>query len=484
MKDTNLYISLVYFLFVSGIFANVLVERSRGTTVHLWHFSVFSGLISTLTYFLSAAITPFFVLIANTFLFISILSMTLLFVSWTRKVKSTEIRVSIIASVIYAITIGLLLTEFGSYISRSVFVTTSILILLIVNFYALYKCREKDKSVQLKIIYWLNTLLIIIAIIRLYATISLGSSIDYYYNEGKQLLACRVVFFSGLLLLYVSISNYYYQHTLEDQKLLLNKLEERDLKLNISISEKNYLSNLIAEREKMLSLLSSSNKLISSSAISATIAHEINQPLAAIKLNAELLKLNILNKGDRLSLVKPIDSIIEDNERINQTIKSLRNLFLDKSEKSSKVNIDKLIKSLISTLRINFSKTKIKFDLNLRSEGFVLIDLAEFNQAFINILRNAIDELQSLKQTNKLIKISTYDANDSFHLNIADNGRGIPASLKGTIFELFKSGKKEGMGLGLWLTKYIVLRHKGKISFRSRSGAGAEFMIEFPLVKL
>jgi signal transduction histidine kinase len=355
---------------------------------------------------------------------------------------------------------------------------------LIVNFCTLYKYRKKDKSVQLRIIYWLNTLLIIIAIIRLYATFSLGSSIDYYYNESKQLLACRVIFFSGLLLLYVFISNYYYQHTLDDQKLLLNKLEERDLKLNISISEKNDLSNLIAEREKMLSLLSSSNKLISSSAISASIAHEINQPLAAIKLNAELLKLNILNKGDRLSLTKPIDSIIEDNERINQTIKSLRNLFLDKSEKSSEVNIDKLIKLLISTPSKNFSKTKIKFDLNLKSEGFVLIDSAEFNQAFINILRNAIDELQSVEQTNKLIKISTYDANDSFHLNIEDNGRGIPVSLKGKIFELFKSGKKEGMGLGLWLTKYIVLRHKGKISFRSRSGAGTEFMIEFPLVKL
>jgi signal transduction histidine kinase len=117
------------------------------------------------------------------------------------------------------------------------------------------------------------------------------------------------------------------------------------------------------------------------------------------------------------------------------------------------------------------------------SKGFVLIETGEFNHAFTNIVNNSIYELSHIKDDKKEIKISTYDAKDSFYLKFEDNGRGIPASLKGNIFELFKSGKKEGMGLGLWLTKYIILRQKGKISFRNLPKAGVEFVIEFPLVK-
>ena len=486
MKDTNLYISLIYFIFVCGIFANVLIDRfnrPRNKIENFWHFSVLFGVISTLTYFLSAVISPFFVFIANTSLFISMLSMTILFVSWHRKIKPIEIRVSIITSLIFAITIALLLTEYGSYSSRAYFVTTSILSLMLINFYTLNKTKKKDNSIQLKLISYLNIILIFVAIIRLYATYNLGQSVDYYFNEGKQLLTCRVIFFSGLLLLYVFISNYYYQHTLDAQKALLDKIEARDLKLNITTSENKELSDLIKEREQMLSLLSSSSKLISSSAISASIAHEINQPLAAIKLNAELLKLHISKDKDMQRFDSLVQSIINDNERINRVIKSLRNLFLDRAKKTSKVNMDKLITSSIDLYRDNLSKAKINLNLNLMSKGFVLIETGEFNHAFINIVNNAINELSHIKDAKKEIKISTYDTKGSFHLKVEDNGRGIPASLKDNIFELFKSGRKEGMGLGLWLTKYIILRYKGKISFRNLPKAGVEFVIEFPLAE-
>ena len=486
MKDTNLYISLIYFISVSGIFANVLIDRINRNSSELgnfWYFSVFYGVVSTLSYFLASVISPFFVLIANTFLFASIITISLLFVSWYRKVKPIEIRASIIASVIFAMIIGFLLTDYGSYISRSFFVTISILILLIINSYALYKAKQKDNSIQLKLISYLNIILILVAIIRLYATYNLGQFVDYYYNEGNQLLACRVIFFSGLLLLYVFISNYYYQHTLDTQKALLDKIEERDLKLNITTSENKDLSDLIKERERMLSLLSSSNKLISTSAISASIAHEINQPLSAIKLNAELLKLNISNNKSKSSTLKLIDRILDDGARINLVIKSLRNLFLDRAKKISKVKMDNLITSSIDVYRDNLNKAKINLNLNLMSRGFVLIEAGEFNHVFINIINNAVNELSYIREAKKVIKISTYDTKDSFYLKIADNGRGIPASLKDNIFELFKSGRKEGMGLGLWLAKYIILRYEGKISFRNLPKAGVEFVIEFPLVK-
>ena len=411
------------------------------------------------------------------------INMTLLFLSWHRKIKPIEIKSAIGASVIFSIIIGLLLTELGSYSLRAYFVTTAVVILMCINFYSLYKAKQKDQSRQLKLIFYLTFPLIITGLIRLYATYKLGQSVDYYYNEGSYLLTCRVIFFTGLLLFYVFISNFYYQHTLDAQRSLLNKIEARDLKLNISTSENKELSGLIAERERMLSLLSSSNKLISTSAISASIAHEINQPLAAIKLNAELLKLNISNNKSKLSTLKLIDRILDDGDRINLVIKSLRNLFLDRAKKMSKVNMGNLITSSIDVYRDNLIKAKINLNLNLMSKGFVLIEPGEFNHAFINIINNAVNELSYIREAKKMIKISTYDTKDSFYLKIADNGRGIPKSLKDNIFELFKSGRNEGMGLGLWLTKYIILRYKGKISFRNLPKAGVEFVIEFPLVK-
>jgi C4-dicarboxylate-specific signal transduction histidine kinase len=99
----------------------------------------------------------------------------------------------------------------------------------------------------------------------------------------------------------------------------------------------------------------------------------------------------------------------------------------------------------------------------------------------INLLNNSIEALSNSNQSNKEIQIHTRVFGNFVELKISDNGPGIPDQLKASIFELMKTNKKQGMGLGLWLCKHIVERHQGRISYQQSALGGAEFLIQLPI---
>jgi C4-dicarboxylate-specific signal transduction histidine kinase len=224
------------------------------------------------------------------------------------------------------------------------------------------------------------------------------------------------------------------------------------------------------------------NKTVATGALSASIAHELNQPVAAISLNAEFIQRQ-LSEGqtDPGGLKAVITSIQQDNHRIAKIVSTLRDIFRQEEIKTSDVHLDELIEQTKSIIvpQARDLKINLKFDLNVNQS--IPMNNNEISQVLINLLNNSIEALSNSNQSNKEINIQTRVFGNYVELKVSDNGPGIPDQLKASIFDLMKTNKKQGMGLGLWLCKHIIDRHQGRISYQQPSLGGAEFLIQLPI---
>jgi C4-dicarboxylate-specific signal transduction histidine kinase len=224
------------------------------------------------------------------------------------------------------------------------------------------------------------------------------------------------------------------------------------------------------------------NKTAATGALSASIAHELNQPVAAISLNTEFIQRK-LNEGetDPNGLKEVITHIQQDNHRIAKIVSTLRDIFKQEEIKTSDIHLDELIEQIkpIIMPQVRDMKTDLKFDLNVNQS--IPLNSNEISQVIINLLNNSIEALSNTNQSNKEIQIQTRVFGNYVELKISDNGPGIPDQLKASIFDLMKTNKKQGMGLGLWLCKHIINRHQGRISYQQSALGGAEFLIQLPI---
>ena len=237
------------------------------------------------------------------------------------------------------------------------------------------------------------------------------------------------------------------------------------------------LKLLLAEKYKLINSLITSNKTATSSALSASIAHEINQPLGAIKTNSQ--HLNLLIKGKKEKIL--IKNIIKDNDRIANIITTLKSLFSNNKSIYRSEKFDTFVQALEPIFNESVKDKNIRIKFLLNSSAKVNMNRDELRQVFSNLIQNSIDALSLTSKKNKVIKIKTLTKNNKLFCSVTDNGPGIPRKMQGKIFKLYESSKNSNSGIGLWLSKYIITRHKGSLSVNKAYLSGAEFLIELPI---
>jgi signal transduction histidine kinase len=224
------------------------------------------------------------------------------------------------------------------------------------------------------------------------------------------------------------------------------------------------------------------NKSAATGALSASIAHELNQPLAAIQLNTQFLRLKLDGENLDIPSLREIASHIEgDNRRIANIVSSLRNIFGKEVLESKLSQINPVIESLMPILLPQVRDRNIQLIFDLKACQPIYLNEPEIKQVILNLINNAIDALVDSPRNDKTITVQTQDMSDGVELIVVDNGPGISESLQSNLFDLMKSSKDTGMGLGLWLCKHIVERHQGKISARNLASGGAQFRVSIPL---
>jgi C4-dicarboxylate-specific signal transduction histidine kinase len=348
----------------------------------------------------------------------------------------------------------------------------SILSILEIN--ELSRLLKKDRSFGLKVLMG-------IVLVSLAITFSVGVYGLVNHTRGvTQLIQFDSTFIlwgslSMHLLVYVAVSSYL------SQRLMNRELTAR-LNLERSSSENIQIKALLEERESLISSLLIANKTAATGALSASIAHELNQPVAAISLNTEFIQRK-LNEGqaDQDGLKEVITNIQQDNHRIAKIVSTLRDIFRQEEIKTSDIHLDELIEQVKPIIMPHARDLKIDLKFDLKVNQSIPLNSNEISQVIINLLNNSIEALSNTNQANKEIQIQTRVFGNYVELKISDNGPGIPDQLKASIFDLMKTNKKQGMGLGLWLCKHIINRHQGRISYQQSELGGAEFLIKLPI---
>ena len=245
--------------------------------------------------------------------------------------------------------------------------------------------------------------------------------------------------------------------------------------------EKAQIQMLLDERERMVGSLLKANKTAATGALSASIAHELNQPLGASNLNIQFLKMKLENGALNPELGKEIlDSLEQDNTRAATIVKSLRSIFTDGESNTQAVQLGDLVSSVLEIVKPELKSKNIQIQLRVDDDLVIMVNPSEIEQVILNLLNNAIQALAKSGTLQHRIALEATKVGQSVRLSVSDNGPGVPVEFKPQLFELLSTTKQTGMGLGLWLCKHIVTRYSGSIHHEDLVGGGTRFVIELP----
>lgn len=203
----------------------------------------------------------------------------------------------------------------------------------------------------------------------------------------------------------------------------------------------------------------------------AAIAHEVRNPLGAIKLFLSLLRRDLSSDQGALMLVDEIEKSIGS---LDNVVANILRFSRQKPLDMAPININLLIREQ-ATRFISEQVRADQFRFELCEDGLILGNEESIRQLFFNLFMNA---LQATRQRG-VITISSSRAADSFEIIVSDDGPGIPERLLERIFEPFVTSRNEGTGLGLAIVRQIVTQHGGTVAVRNASGA--VFKISFPI---
>jgi C4-dicarboxylate-specific signal transduction histidine kinase len=251
---------------------------------------------------------------------------------------------------------------------------------------------------------------------------------------------------------------------------------------NIQVARENEkITGLLKEKERLIYGLMKANKTAATGALSASIAHELNQPLGASNLNIQFLKMNLEKGVINPELGKEVlDSLEEDNKRAAAIVKSLRSIFTEVDSNAKEVQLDSLIDRVLDIVKPELKSKNIQIQLQVDDGLLVRVNSSEIEQVILNLLNNAIQALANAGTLQRRIAINATKDEHFIHLSVSDNGAGVPIEFKSQLFELLSTTKQTGMGLGLWLCKHIVTRYGGSIRYEDAVGGGARFVVELP----
>jgi signal transduction histidine kinase len=245
--------------------------------------------------------------------------------------------------------------------------------------------------------------------------------------------------------------------------------------------DKLQIENLLYERQSMISTLLKANKTATTGALSASIAHELNQPLGASNINIQFLKSKLENGQLSPELCKEIlDALQSDNERAANIVRSLRSIFIEDDLDTSKVNISATIRAVLDIVKPELKEKNIQIECYVDPSLEIKITSTELRQVILNLVNNAIQALTNSATVNPLISIDACQHSDTVQIKVTDNGPGILKIDQANLFEILISTKQSGMGLGLWLCQYMISRHSGSIHYEDALGGGARFVIKLP----
>lgn len=232
------------------------------------------------------------------------------------------------------------------------------------------------------------------------------------------------------------------------------------------------------ERHKYESLTRQEAKMVAVGELSAGLAHEIRNPLGLIKSYIYVIRKRLSGEVENHAF----DVIDASVDRINNLIENLLGFSRLSKDKSVKVDIKKLILSIIALEEKTLEKNGINIymDFNLEKGSTLTLNEDVLKLIIVNLLNNSIDALRDTSNAEKNIKVTVTNMGGKLKMDFSDNGSGIPKENLETIFNPFFTTKETGTGLGLYILNSEIRSKDGQITVESVEGEGTTFHIILP----
>lgn len=479
METANQIFFIVFSLIGLGLFLSAIYQyranRASGLSIY-WPLSVGLFSLSSFSFGIALWTHKFFLTIANTTFIVSVFLLIFLYRSWNQR-PFTKIQTLLLwlIPVFIFFFYDYLRVMPETFKHRVALITITQELFLVWQIWELIKYYKVERTIVVKWLIFLTTFALLGETCRTLWVLIGSTQINFFlYAQDALALTLLWIGYGSTILVYVALGSFYLEKQIIKENEITNALDSTK-------EENEKITELLKEKERLIYGLMKANKTAATGALSASIAHELNQPLGASSLNIQFLKMK-LEKG----LLNPelgkeiLDSLEHDNKRAATIVKSLRSIFTEGESNAQEVQLGDLIVKVLDIVKPELKSKNIQIQLRVDDGLLIKVNPAEIEQVMLNLVNNAAQALANAGTLQRRIAIEAIKAGQLVRLTVSDNGNGVPVEFKAHLFELLSTTKQTGMGLGLWLCKHIVTRYSGSIHHEDAIGGGAKFVVEFP----
>jgi signal transduction histidine kinase len=217
--------------------------------------------------------------------------------------------------------------------------------------------------------------------------------------------------------------------------------------------------------------------------LTASIAHEVNQPLSGILINAgTCLRMLSADPPNIDGALQTLRLTIRDGNRASEVIARLRLLFTTKSSVTEPVDLNTIAREAIALSAGEIEKNRVVVCSQL-SDDLPLVsgDAVQLQEVILNLIRNAVHAMRGVEERPRQLTARTVRAfDDQVRLSVQDSGVGFDDQTDERLFERFYTTKPDGMGMGLFISRSIIESHQGCMLATANDGPGATFSFSIP----
>lgn len=255
------------------------------------------------------------------------------------------------------------------------------------------------------------------------------------------------------------------------------------LQLATDMSERVQARELYRQQQEKLQMTA---QLIIVGEMASTLAHEINQPLAAI-VNYNMGCVRRMRAGDwnKDDLLSAMEKAGAQAERAGRIIQRVRELVRKREPSFTTCSLDEIIEGVAALVEIEAEKSSVKLVLEPTTRAPpVRADAVMIEQVILNLIKNGIEAMQETEIENRRLVIrSLIHAPQTVEITVSDNGPGIDRHIEEKLFEPFFTTKPQGMGLGLHICRSIIEMHAGRLWYGSNPSGGCIFHFSLPIAQ-
>ncbi len=273
-------------------------------------------------------------------------------------------------------------------------------------------------------------------------------------------------------------------HWLLDRKFIIPGHDGVPDRLGGIVTDVTQQKRVRDERRRLEDQLALAQRRSTMGEMASALAHELNQPLAALANYSAAAVQMIDRDGGQVDRLRPLlDQIAKQSERAGQVMRQIRAFVRQDHSRRAPVRLDQILEKVRDLLQMELRNEQVSLQMELdESRLWIYADEVQLQQVFVNLLRNAAQAMEQNRPEERQVRVAVKRRANLAVIAISDRGKGIPDTELAQVFTPFYTTKPDGLGMGLAICQGIVHSHDGTIAVTRNAGRGVTFHIEIPLI--